>query len=465
MPVPEYFIPHLRRDTLKLRVYFDQNKANVIRTLGDSISNWERDKELQRAAVYAYASIEGTDAINRDLTDRRANEMMSYFDTREGSKVPTVKVTMENWFNFFNDIRNSKHQFLRNMDTAQVRNYVNQKLMSRELEPILARHRYADLKILAYKIVNYVNIDELAISEYIFMFESIKRNYTSDPNSFTIALPTKNRIELVQLYLLHRVTESRLKWSQIDRLPISIFSDKTFDVTSEPLAQLYYNKLRFKLTNQGHTYSHRDSLLVLRELNRFPVMYNYLITLLSDKDVENFEPYYRRSKLNEINMLIARLEGTDIDRETIERLKLYYHFLNAESFFYINRLGRLSKDVIMSLKFVYDYLLKYPPDSKSAIDMAQFFAAFQWYEEAMQIIEPYAFGEEPNKEIFIMYLKYFYANPRVKQNTDFYQFLKDAADLLEEHEWCTLFEGEWPINFQVLDHEPLRLMFCKMCRN
>jgi hypothetical protein len=83
----------------------------------------------------------------------------------------------------------------------------------------------------------------------------------------------------------------------------------------------------------------------------------------------------------------------------------------------------------------------------------------------MQIIEPYAFKEKPNKEIFIAYLKYFYANPRVKQNTDFYQFLKDAADLLEEHEWCNLFEGEWPISFQVLDHEPLRLMYCKMCRN
>ena len=470
LPVPEYFIPHLRRDTLKLRVYFDQNKADVIRTLGDSISNWVRDKELQRAAVYAYASIEGTDAINRDLTDRRANEMMSYFDTREGSKVPTVKVTMENWFNFFNDIRNSKHEFLRNMDTAQVRNYVNQKLKSRELEPILARHRYADLKILAYKIVNDVNIDELAISEYNFMFDDIKRQYTSDPNSFNIALPTKNRFELVQLYLLHRVTESRVKWSEVERLPISIYNDKTFDVTSEPLAQLYYNKLRFRLTNQGHTFSHRDSLLVLRDLNRFPfpdpaVMYNYLITLINTKSVDNFEPYYRRNKLDEINMLIVRLEGTDIDRETIERLKLYYHFLNAESFFYINRLGRLSKDVIESLNFVNSYLTTYPPNEKTAIDMAQFFAAFQWYEEAMQIIEPYAFKEKPNKEIFIAYLKYFYANPRVKQNTDFYQFLKDAADLLEEHEWCNLFEGEWPISFQVLDHEPLRLMYCKMCRN
>ncbi|HOP02927.1 MAG TPA: hypothetical protein PL017_02400 [Tenuifilaceae bacterium] len=470
LPVPGYFIPHLRRDTLKLRVYFDQNKSEVIDAIGDSIENWVRDKELQRAAVYAYASIEGTDVINRDLTNRRANEMMSYFDTREGSKVPTVRVTMENWFSFFNDIRNSKHDFLRNMDTAQVRNYVNQKLQSRELEPILARHRYADLKILAYKIVSDVNIDELAMAEYNFLFDDLKRQFISDPNSFNISLPVKQRFELVQLYLLHRVTEFRVKWSDVDRLPISIFSDRTFDVASEPLAQLYYNKLRFKLTNQGHTFSHRDSLLVLRELNRFPfpdpaVIYNYLITLLNDKENDSFEPYYRRSKLNEINTLIMRLEGTDIERETIERFKLYYHFLNAESDLYVNKLGRMSKEVKESLDFIYNYLTKYPPAEKSAVELSQFFAAFHWYEEAMQIIEPYAFGEKNSKEIFIAYLKYFYANPRVKQNTDFYQFLKDAADLLDEHEWCNLFEGEWPVNFQVLDHEPLRLLYCKICRN
>jgi hypothetical protein len=94
-----------------------------------------------------------------------------------------------------------------------------------------------------------------------------------------------------------------------------------------------------------------------------------------------------------------------------------------------------------------------------------FFSAFKRYDDAQAILEPYVLCNFPCKQSLILYLKYFYANPRVKQNTDFYQLLKDAANILSPTEWCGLFNEKWPINMQLSDHEPIHIMYCKMCES
>ena len=124
--------------------------------------------------VYAYASVEGTERINRRLSEQRGNEMIVFFSPSDGKTIPTIQVARENWFDFFRDIQGSRYQFLTSMDRAQIRNYVNEKRNSRELEPVLARQRFADLKILAYKVVNDLTVDELALSEYNDLFQKIK---------------------------------------------------------------------------------------------------------------------------------------------------------------------------------------------------------------------------------------------------------------------------------------------------
>lgn len=469
LPNPDYYIPHLRRDTLKLRVYFEQNKANLPQKISDSISNWVEDKRIQRAAVYAYASIEGTDEINKGLTEQRAKETMSYFDTRDGQKVHTVKVTQENWHRFFQDIKDSKYQFLYNIDSVKIRAYVNQKLNSREMEPILARHRYVDLKILAYKIVNDVSIDGLAFNEYNNIYTGIKSDCYHQVEPCVVSENLITRMEQVQLFLFDRNRKGRVSWKDIDKLPIGLYSGN-FDVYSEPLAKLHYNKLRFRLAQFGSSFSRIDSLQTLKELNRFPnpdpvIAYNYFILMLNERNTDDPELFYRQNKLNEMQSLISTIEGSDFDQATINRLKLYYHFKNAEQEFFMNRLGEYPADVKASLNYILDFFRYIPPDKQTSLNLAMFFSAFRYFDAALDILEPYAFAEKPVKDAFMLYLKVFYANPRVKQSTDFYQFLKDAGDILSPNEWCGLFGGEYPVNLQVLDHEPLRMMYCKICRN
>lgn len=464
----EYFIPHLRRDTLKLRVFFDQNKANITARVADSISRWVDGKQLQRAGVFAYASVEGPKQNNKDLVERRANEVIAYFSPSTGQTIPIVKVTHENWDLFFNQIQKSKFQFLTQMDTLQIRNYVNEKLNSRELEPLLARQRYVDLKILAYKVINDLTIDGISLSEYMQHYKLLKHECTKQPIPCKTDITITNRIEVVQKFILSRSLQGRIPWSKVEQLPIKL-NELPFDINSEPLAKLYYNKLRFELAYKGQQFSHSDSLKILREINRFPntdpvLVYNYFITLLKEDKIDNPEPYYNQRKLNEIKRLVVNLQGTDFDGPTLERLKLFYHFKNAEKEYFVNRFGSEDKEVRISLDFIFQYFKSNTPTLKTAIDISQFFSAFQQFDEAMALIEPFVFGKNFSKQAFKLYLAYHYANPRVKQNTDFYQLLKDAGDLLTPTEWCGLFEGEYPINRQVFDHEPLRIMYCKMCR-
>ncbi len=463
----EYFIPHLRRDTLKLRIFFDQNKANVAERVADSISRWVEGKQLQRAGVFAYASVEGPQYNNKDLVERRADEVIAYFSPSDGRTIPIVKVTHENWDLFFNQIQKSKYQFLKQMDTLQIRNYVNEKLNSRDLEPLLARQRYVDMKLLAYKVINDLTIDGLSISEYKQHYNLLKRECAKQPIPCKTDIAINNRIEVVQKFILSRSLQGRIPWSKVEQLPINL-QELPFDINSEPLAKLYYNKLRFELAYKGRQFSHSDSLSILHEINRFPntdpvLVYNYFITLLKEDKTDNPEPYYSQRKLNEIKRLVTNLEGTDFDGPTLERLKLFYHFKNAEKEYFVNQFGGEDKEVLLSLDFIFKYFKTNAPTYDAAVDIAQFFSAFQQFDEAMALVEPFAFGNNYNKDALKLYLAFYYANTRVKQNTDFYQLLKDAGDLLEPTEWCALFNGEYPINRQVFDHEPLRIMYCKMC--
>ena len=459
LPNPDLYIPHLRRDTLKLRVFFDQNITTVDPRVGQTISDWVKDKEVQSAVVYAYASVEGTERINRRLSEQRGNEMIVFFSPSDGKTIPTIQVARENWFDFFRDIQGSRYQFLTSMDRAQIRNYVNEKRNSRELEPVLARQRFADLKILAYKVVNDLTVDELALSEYNDLFQKIKLECSGQSIPCNAPLNLVQRMELVQLFLFNRNATGRVNWNTLNSLPIA-FNSGEFDMNAEPLAKLYYNKNRFILTSRGEYLTNTDSLRILRKLMEYPnpdpiVAYNYFVTLINSTQKPLFDHFYQQRTLSELQRTITMLEGIDFDNSILDQLRLYYHFKNAEQEYFINRLGDFEETIKSSLDFINKFFTQNSPPIGFAKDLSMFFSAFQMFDEAQLVLEPYAFGNNRDKEAFILYLKYYYANPRVKQNTDFYQFLKDAGDILTPSEWCGLFRGKWPIDIQVLDHEPL----------
>jgi hypothetical protein len=464
-----HYIPNLRRDTLMLRIYFDQNRADVKTHYSDTISKWVKDKQIQRAAVYAYASIEGTIEINKNLMERRANEVIAYFSPSDGRTVNVVKVTRENWYDFFKEIVDSRHNFLKQLDHERVREYVNQKKNSRELEPVLARQRFADLKILAYKTVNDISIDGLALSEYKTLYEKIVKECKGKQTPYAAQQDIIKRMEQIHLFLLNRNTSGRVSWHTLEQLPIALYSGE-FDYQVEPLAKLYYNKNRFKLVSQGDYMSQSDSLNTLKELIRFPnpdpiVAYNYFALLFNSGEIDSFEPFYIMRTLHELKDLINRLEYSDFDREILDHLKLYYHFKSLEQDFFINRFGEQDADIKASLDFVFNHYKNKTLPKKVAQELSMFFSAFKRYDDAQMLIEPFVFSPNPCKESFVLYLKYYYSNPRIKQNTDFYQLLKDASDIFTNQEWCNLFHEKWPINIQVLDHEPLLIMYCNHCSN
>ncbi|MDD2197991.1 MAG: CAP domain-containing protein [Bacteroidales bacterium] len=467
IPSPEVYIPKLRRDTLMLRVFFDQNETYVLPTIGDSIRNWVRDKKIQRSAVYAYASVEGTEKINKRLSEKRAEELIVFFNPSDGKPTSMRKVTRENWFDFFKDIQGSRYEFLTNLDTSQIRRYVSNRLTSREMEPLLARQRFADLKILAWKIVNDVTIDDLAISEYNYLYQQLVYECGNQPIPCQVLDIIPKRLELIHLYLLNRNLMGRVSWKKINQLPIALRTGD-FDINTEPLAAIYYNKLRYTLAHRGELLASADSLRVLKELNRFPypdpiIAYNYFITLIKQQNQNEYQPFYQQQTLSELQNLINRLEQISFDPDIVSQLKLFYHFKNAEKEYFINRLGDFDYLIKPSIDYIAEYYSQHPPAKQMAIDLSMFFSAFKRYDDAQAILEPYVLCNFPCKQSLILYLKYFYANPRVKQNTDFYQLLKDAADILLPTEWCDLFNGKWPINMQLNDHEPIHIMYCRMC--
>lgn len=466
VPSPEVYIPKLRRDTFMLRAIFGQNETYVLPTSDDSIPSWKREKKPQRIPVFT-SSIEGAEEINKLLSEQRAKEISVSLDQSGGRSVSTQKVTRENWFDFFKDIEESKYKFLYSLDKERISLYVNDRLNSREMGPSLERHRFADLKTLAYNLANDLSIDDLAIWEYNSLYQQLVRECSNQSIPCQVPNVIPKRMELIHLYLLNRNLVGRVPWQKVNQLPIALNPGET-DINTEPLATIYYNKLRYTLAYRGEHLTSVDSLLLLKELDHFPkldpiVAYNYFIALIKQQNQYEFQPFYHQHTLNELQNLIDRLEQISFDPEIVAQLKVYYHFKNVEKEYLISRMGDYDFLTKPSVDFISQYYSQNPPSKQIAINVSMFFSTFKRYDEAQAILEPYVLCTFPCNQSLMLYLKYFYANPRVKQNTDFYQLLKDAADILSAAEWCSLFNGKWPINMQLNDHEPIHIMYCKMC--
>jgi hypothetical protein len=66
-----------------------------------------------------------------------------------------------------------------------------------------------------------------------------------------------------------------------------------------------------------------------------------------------------------------------------------------------------------------------------------------------------------NKEAFVLYLKLYYSGLITLGNeTEYYENILKASDILPTEEWLGLFQGSCRINFQLLDYEPLRNLYC-----
>jgi hypothetical protein len=192
--------------------------------------------------------------------------------------------------------------------------------------------------------------------------------------------------------------------------------------------------------------------------NPLPVVqYNYYAMLISNMNGK-ITSNISLSGLREISDVIQRIKGK-IPDSYLDSLMVFYHFQRILKYYADGMFNY--RRMYASFEYLHEHYKKNYLSPEGRVKLANLFIHFRQYDFAYDIILPAAGIRPFYKEAYILYLKLYYSGlVTIDNSSEYYEKILKASDILSDEEWLNLFQGSCRINFQLLDHEPLRRLFC-----
>ncbi len=442
---PVTYSPKLKPAIKKIRVNFGKNETkNNSTVIEEAIDELNLNHhEIFNANIEAFASVEGSLKGNQNLFKKRAEGVLKKFEEHQDSSINYTLKTQENWRMFFKQIDTTNLAHLKELDTLEIRKYVNKN--NTQLEHFLSKQRYAYITLYTRPKINNNNL-------ILFAKENFKNIIKS--NKFTTT--NVKKLTEIQQFLYDKVSKGILH-------PDSV--SLNYPIEKEKLVQLRFNELMFN-------YRYKKNLSDLEMYYQFETMnktphQNELITF-------NFKSAFFNAKINRgikkridnTSWIISKMQKLNFSEDTIYPFKLHKNHLIVNRY-YSDQGGRLVP-TLKALSFIkkhYDGCL----DTMSAdfkFKLAKYYVFAKNYFWAMERLKPLA--EIPNYKhsVYILYLKVY--NNLKAYSPEYYDInlkLSNAVDKLTNDEWCNLFIGFCNINFHIFDDQSLKNLYCLKCRS
>ncbi|HOG19419.1 MAG TPA: hypothetical protein PKW37_03135 [Salinivirgaceae bacterium] len=386
---------------------------------------------VKRVKVTAYSSIEGNVKENELLQSKRAETVVDALKRRQKEGLISQIVTKTNWEQFKSDILSTDYSFLASETLEDAQEYIKTHNLNRELEPILSKHRYAQVDI---EVVN-----DLA-NEKEEAFVVRRFNNAIESKDLPLALA-------VQKYIIKSILDGRYPANFIEKLNIPF---------ERPFAGMLMNSLYIKIISEGgeitnYTKQIEDlhklnpqneyilyNILVLKVLN-----YNNLVRSEVDKIQEQIQSlYYKTFTKNAVDILNMSFQ--------IKIIQLADSVRNGEQF---------KQAAINRIKKTFDNRGESP---ENALRIASFFIDIKDYSYAKQILDPYIFDNNYDKEMAFCWVSLCSIFP---ENLLTRQFAKVMERLYEQDssKLCDLFNKKH-LTITALENPDVKNLFLQKCK-
>lgn len=426
----------LRNKTLKFKIPFEKNKSEYsqadIKPIYDSLRL--TDFNITSIKIKAYASVEGSLDRNIELQEQRANSIVMALQSFQKPTIKTEVSSSENWVEFLNDIKNTKHASLSKLSKNQVKASLV-GAVSTELEPILKNHRKAILELELQKKEKY----SMTADELLAKFNA--KISTGDVNE---ALEIQN----------------------------SIF-DKIKDKTISPD---FLNKMNIpkqdkfvKIFNKNSAYRY------MFDVGQALIVYNELLELekIAPKDAEvKYNIVSIKIRLWRFNALdiddvklknqINALRNYGIDSALIARMMVNFHIISSENL--MRKRDYANKD--KSVDYINNNYKNISLSDYDYLSLAQFFSYYANLDMAVKLLEKKVKSIDIDEDLLFYYLNLTLVNKELTQDDNYRTIMLNAVNLNKER-FCKLFNAveKGGVTFQLLNDEYLRETYCENCVN
>jgi hypothetical protein len=419
---------------LTFSIPFEKDKSEYkpedIKPLYDSLKL--TDYNIKKIDINAYASVEGSTERNFVLQKQRAKSIAGSLQSFQEPNIITRISTSENWVEFFNDIKKTKHKKLVKLPKKNVKaKLINE--YAANLEPILRNHRKAVVVLSLEKKDEY---KELHIDQLVTLFNKAVR---ADKLEEACA---------IQNSILDRLR---------DKFKPQVLKNMKIPKTKKYLQLLTKNCIFKYFVDLRQTLNVEKELLQLEKLEPNDKRLKYNLAVLK---FIIWKHKARKINRDEFKKEILNLKEYGISKELIDKMIVNYHIVKAEEDARKNNHKGKDSSVDYVLKSYQDLVLS----DFDYLSIAQFFTYYSSIYDAIQTIEDKVNNITVDEDLLFYYLNLTITKEELT-NTEEYRSVMLNAINMNKKRFCGLYNSALNkgVTFQLLEDEFLRATYCENC--
>lgn len=428
--VPKY-IPSSDASILSFVIPFEKNKYSFktsdIKPILASLN--EPKFNIDGVYVFAYSSYEGSNKKNKTLQEQRANSIVETLESMQSTKISEKHVETKDGLELLKrDLKDTKYAYLINKSIEQIKNELNDSKLLAELEPILKKHRFAEIII-------DVSYDLTGENKFLFIKDRYEK--ALQKNAFT-------EVVSIQRYVFMNAKQDSIDGKKY----IKMLQNKCNDLVA------YLDILNFKM--QYFNLSMEDiyaELVAKQNIFSDNPLYNYNKTLL---EFELFD-IQDESQIEKYKETISGLYQSSLDSALIDTLNLNLQFKIIDKFFNPNEENDL---VIESFRLIKELIDIQEVDLDNALYLSDLFFGNGSYDFAARLLEPHI-NNFATKKLLFSYISICSYSSEMIFAEKFTKTIKIAVKNYKS-DICNLIKNK-QLSFQIFDNPYVKDLLCEPC--
>ena len=390
---------------------------------------------IKKIEIRAYSSVEGSEKLNKELMSKRAKAMIAALKKYQPSMRRTKVITAENWIDFFKDIEPTKYKELKTLSKVEIKQRLTDKIISVELEPLLARQR----KVIATLYLESASSEELIKDSSIL-------------STFKKAIIAKDilKARAIQKELAERIMDNKLPVTYINKLEVP--QSKDF---SSLLNDREVYKFLLKATSE---YEALENLLSIQKNDPDNGRINYNICTL------RFFLWQYSGDTTAVKVLLPQINALTkqgINSTLIKRMLINYYILKSED--QLRNYDYAGKNESISIIHdIYEGLTLNDEDIYSIAKYYSYYSLRSWAEE---IVTPRIDKIDVSEDLVFYYVNLLFFHPGSYNSDHFTKAILNAINLNNKR-FCDFFlpNDKGGASMQLLDYNEIKKLYCQECR-
>ena len=432
----ETYLPKPEKNVLTFKIPFEKNKFEYQQSdIEPFIKKLkEPDFIIDKLKITAYSSIEGSDANNKQLQEKRAQSIVSALSQRQKKEIKPEIVTGYNWDGFKRDLTGTAYENITNMSMVQAQQYIKDNKLSKKLEPYLKNERYGIIELSVSYEIKGDKEEQYVVSRF---------NKAVKNNNKELALS-------IQKYIFKKVLADKYDTLAVSNQEIPL---------NTGMAGLYMNKLWLQkyVRSDFLDESYCKKIDALSHL----VPENYYLKFNSIYcKIHNKLSYADETEIDRFQQAIDSLYETSLSKETIDKLNLDYQINVIQAIDTTDTPTPLVKEKLQKIKKIAN-IDESNDDWQNAMKLSYIFVQAKDYDFAAKILEPFIYEKSVYEELLYNYIYLCtYSDARIFSNRFVYAMRK--AQAMNPKRFCEMFTKK-KISFQILRNSLVKEIYCQYC--